>query len=115
MVAAVRVSQGINVPIEIRHLSPKFPPKCQIKKKRIKKEVKNGKRMHRNAFLCVQMFMNTTQTSFYKLLLVLLLDVSVQKPFVEIASNGIVHEPLLSLRLVSRLVAKDGVVVPSSF
>ena len=93
---------------------PKISPQMPNQKEKNKKRSEKWK-AHRNAFLCVQMFMNTTQTSFYKLFLVLLLDVSVQKPFVEIASNGIVHEPLLSLRLVSRLVAKDGVVVPSSF
>ena len=39
----------------LSHLSPKFPPKCQIKKKRIKKEVKNGKRieMHFYVYKCL--------------------------------------------------------------
>ena len=44
-----------------------------------------------------------------------LFDVTVQKPLVEIASNGVVDETLPNLGLVARLVAEHDVVVPAPF
>ena len=45
----------------------------------------------------------------------LLFDVLVEKPLVEIATNGVVDKPLTHDGFVARLVSENDVVVPSAF